>query len=134
MGKVENTMEDDEVSPGLEDSIVVELCQFGDKTIVERAAQHYGKKKQMLKGIAFPTCLSVNNLVGHFCPANADDKTTLQEGDLVKIDFGVHFDGYVSCMAHAVVATDKPTEVVGGKAADVVCAAYFAAEAALRLL
>jgi hypothetical protein len=28
----------------------------------------------------------------------------------------------------------QPTEVVGGKAADVICAAYFASEAALHLL
>ncbi len=45
-----------------------------------------------------------------------------------------HIDGYVSVVAHTIIATDKPTEVVGGKAADVVCAAYFASEAALHLM
>lgn len=42
-----------------------------------------------------------------------DEKgTPLAEGDVVKIEFAVHFDGFVSPMAHTVVATDKPTEAV----------------------
>ena len=47
---------------------------------------------------------------------------------MCKLDFAVHIDGYVSTMAHTVVATDKPTEVIGGPTADVICAAYFAGE------
>ncbi len=42
----------------------------------------------MLKGIAFPTCISINNVVGHFSPSSKEDKTVLAEGDLVKIDLG----------------------------------------------
>ena len=38
----------------------------------------------MEKGLAFPTCLSVNNIVGHFSP-NSNDETTLKSGDLVKM-------------------------------------------------
>lgn len=112
----------------------MELCEAGDALIVSEANKHFPKKKQMLKGIAFPTCVSVNNVCGHFSPTQKDDKTVLAEGDLVKIDLGAHIDGYISTAAHTVIATDKPTEVVGGKAADVVCAAYFASEAALHLL
>jgi methionine aminopeptidase len=29
------------------------------------------------------------------------------EGDLVKIDLGAHIDGYVSVVAHTIIATDK---------------------------
>lgn len=88
----------------------------------------------MLKGIAFPTCISVNNIVGHFCPAQKDDASVLKEGDVVKIDFAVHLDGYISPMAHTMIATDKPAEPVTGRTADVICAAYFAGEAALHLM
>ncbi len=56
---------------------------------------------------------TVNNVVGHFCPATKDDKTPpLAEGDLVKIDLAVHVDGYISTVAHTVVATEKPTEAM----------------------
>ncbi len=113
---------------------VVDLCEAGDALLVSEANKHFPKKKQMLKGIAFPTCVSVNNVCGHFSPAQKDDKTVLAEGDLVKIDMGAHVDGYVSVAAHTTIATDKPTEVVGGRAADVICAAYFASEAALHLM
>jgi methionine aminopeptidase len=52
-------------------------------------------------------------VVGHFCPATKEEKTApIAEGDMVKIDFAVHIDGFVSTVAHTVVATDKPTEAV----------------------
>ena len=113
---------------------IVDLCEFGDAQIVAEAAKHYGKKKKMLKGIAFPTCISVNDVMGHFSPSDKEDKAQLAAGDVVKIDFAVHFDGYVSTMAHTTVATEKPTEPIDGATADVICAAYFAGEAAVRLL
>jgi curved DNA binding protein len=59
---------------------------------------------------------------------------TLQEGDVVKIDLGVHIDGYIASVAHTVVATANKTEPATGRKADVICAAHVAAEAALRLL
>lgn len=36
-------------------------------------------------GIAFPTCVSVNNCVCHFSPLKSDPDYTLQDGDLVKM-------------------------------------------------
>jgi curved DNA binding protein len=53
---------------------------------------------------------------------------------MVKIDLAAHVDGFVSTFAHTVVATDKPAEAITGKKADVICAAYFAGEAAVRLI
>jgi methionine aminopeptidase len=85
---------------------VVDLCEAGDALLVSEANKHFPKKKQMLKGIAFPTCVSVNNVCGHFSPAQKDDKTTLAEGDLVKIDLGAHIDGYISVAAHTVIASE----------------------------
>lgn len=48
----------------------------------------------MEKGIAFPTCISVNNVVGHYSPLKSED-AVLQKGDLAKIALGVHIDGFV---------------------------------------
>lgn len=64
----------------------------------------------MEKGIAFPTCVSVNNICAHYSPlvsdANETEKetATLKEGDVVKIDLGVHIDGYIALVGHTVVA------------------------------
>lgn len=36
-------------------------------------------------GIAFPTCVSVNNCVCHFSPLKSDPIVTLANGNLVKV-------------------------------------------------
>lgn len=41
-------------------------------------------KKKIERGVAFPTCVSVNNTVCHFSPL-ASDESVLQEGDIVKM-------------------------------------------------
>jgi methionyl aminopeptidase len=43
---------------------------------------------------AFPINLALNNAAAHYTPAH-DDKTRFQRGDIVKVDVGVHVDGYV---------------------------------------
>lgn len=111
---------------------IVDVCKLGDSLILEEVAKFFSKSKDMEKGIAFPTCVSPNNIVGHFSPFS-DDNTTLQDGDVVKIDLGAHIDGYIACAAHTLVVTSTPDQAVTGKKADVICAAYFASEAALRL-
>lgn len=64
---------------------IVELCSEGDKLIEEKVAGIYNaKNKKVEKGIAFPTCISVNNCVGHFSPFS-DDTTVINEGDVVKM-------------------------------------------------
>ena len=62
----------------------------------------------MLKGTAFPCSISKNELCGYFSPykteANEKEKEfdILQEGDCIKIDLGVHFDGFIALVAHTV--------------------------------
>lgn len=46
---------------------IVEICQFGDKEIEKELSKVYSKKK-IEKGIAFPTCVSVNEICGHYSP------------------------------------------------------------------
>ena len=36
-------------------------------------------------GIAFPTCISVNNCVCHYSPLKSEADVTLKNGDLVKM-------------------------------------------------
>lgn len=73
---------------------VVDLCETGDRLLNEGVAKEF-KGKDIEKGIAVPTCLSLNNCAGHFSPLN-DNPLELKEGDLVKIDLGCHIDGVMS--------------------------------------
>jgi curved DNA binding protein len=113
--------------------LIVELCILGDKLIMDAAALVYKSNKKMEKGIAFPTCISVNNIAGHVSPL-ADDTATLKDGDLVKVDLGVHIDGFISVIAHSLVVTATPEVATSGRKADVIAAAYYASEVAHRLI
>ena len=56
----------------------------------------------MTKGIAFPLCISVNEVCGHFTPLR-DESEKLKNGDVVKLDLGVHIDGFIAMAAHTMV-------------------------------
>lgn len=45
-------------------------------------------------GIGFPTGLSLNHCAAHYTP-NAGDNIVLQYDDVMKVDIGVHVDGYI---------------------------------------
>jgi len=112
---------------------VLDLCVEGDKLIAEAVASLYNKAKagvKISKGIAFPTAISVNNVVSHFSPLPSDAEVVLKDNDIVKIMLGVHLDGYAVTHAETVHVASK-TE---GAAADVIRAAYEAAQIAMRTI
>ncbi|XP_026097691.1 proliferation-associated protein 2G4-like [Carassius auratus] len=113
---------------------VLSLCQKGDAFITAETGKVFKKEKEIKKGIAFPTCVSVNNCVCHFSPLKSDPDYTIKDGDLVKIDLGVHVDGFISNIAHSFVVGASKDAPVTGRKADVIKAAHLCAEAALRLV
>jgi len=44
---------------------------------------------------AFPVNIGINEIAAHYTPS-FDDQTVLKEGDMVKVDIGLHVDGYIS--------------------------------------
>ncbi|KAL4422002.1 hypothetical protein ABPG77_005432 [Micractinium sp. CCAP 211/92] len=111
---------------------VVDICEKGDSIMVEGVGKEF-KGKEIEKGIAVPTCISVNNCVGHFSPLN-DCTLELKDGDLVKIDMGCHIDGYIAQAAHSLVVAADPAAPVTGRAADVIQCAQTCFDAAARLI
>lgn len=111
---------------------VVDLCTLGDNLILEKLASVLKKKKDIPKGVAFPTCINVNTIVCHFSPSSAADNVILKQGDSIRIDLGVHVDGYIAVVAHTVMLTDQLPIV--GKTADLMAAAQNALDAAVRLI
>lgn len=90
---------------------VLSLCEKGDAFIMAETGKIFKKEKEMKKGqslvhcishhnflwlftpiihflfagIAFPTCVSVNNCVCHYSPLKSDPDVILKDGDLVKM-------------------------------------------------
>ena len=58
-------------------------------------------------GVAFPVQSSRNEIAAHYCPP-PNDETTYQDGDLAKLDIGVHVDGWVVDTAVTVNVGDRP--------------------------
>ena len=89
--------------------LVADICAFGDLLIEKQCAEIF-KSKNIEKGIAFPTCVSVNDVVCHYSPY-PDESVTLAAGDVVKVDLGCHIDGYIAVAANTIVIpSDAMTE------------------------
>jgi curved DNA binding protein len=112
-------------------SKIIDLCIFSDNLIYEELSKVYNKKPTF-KGLAFPTTISVNEICGHNSPL-PEDSTSIKEGDLVKVELGVHIDGFPAFVGHSFVIKSDNAPVTGPKA-DAILAAYKAKEAALRLI
>ncbi|WWC67880.1 DNA-binding protein, 42 kDa [Kwoniella pini CBS 10737] len=111
---------------------VLDLCIEGDKLVNDTVAPLWNKAKNGVKvgkGSAFPTSISVNNVVSHVSPLPSDPEIVLKDGDVVKIMLGIQLDGYAVTHAETVVLGKAE-----GLAADVVKAAYDAAQAAMRTI
>lgn len=123
---------------------VATLCQLGDTLIKKECAKTFSKARtesgeKLEKGVAFPTCICLNNCASHFCPIETDAEAnlTLSSGDTVTVQLGAHIDGYAAIAAHTLAVRDskeEPFASVKGRAGDAATAAYTAAEAALRLM
>ncbi|KDQ14341.1 hypothetical protein BOTBODRAFT_55496 [Botryobasidium botryosum FD-172 SS1] len=123
------------VELSVEGAKVLDLCIEGDKLLEEGTKAVYIKNK-LPRGIAFPTCVSVNNTVAHFSPLPSDPQAelALAKNDVVKIHLGAHIDGFAAISAETLIVGATESDPATGRQADVVKAAWHAAEAAMRLV
>ncbi|KAI8621323.1 peptidase M24, structural domain-containing protein [Chytriomyces sp. MP71] len=113
---------------------LAQLCRIGDDHIMKHAAKVF-VKGNIERGIAFPTCICVNGVVANCSPLSDEaDEARLAIGDVVKVELGAHVDGYAATAAHTIVIAEDSSKPVTGRKADVLAAAYLAAEAAVRLI
>jgi curved DNA binding protein len=88
---------------------IIDLCQFGTTVLEAQASKLYTKKVNgvlMDRGIAFPVCISVNDVVCNHSPLSSEELEPLKVGDIVKIDLGCHMDGYCAVAAHTLIVKD----------------------------
>eukprot|EP00389_Voromonas_pontica_P001951 GDKH01002911.1.p2 GENE.GDKH01002911.1~~GDKH01002911.1.p2 ORF type:complete len:393 (-),score=151.44 GDKH01002911.1:177-1355(-) len=116
-------------------AVIAEVCKLGDQFLEDRISKVYNKKtkgKSIDKGVAFPTCIAVNEMAGAFSPLVTDcPDLKLKTGDLVKVDLGCHIDGFPVIAGHTLIVGGGNAE---GRKADVIKAAHLASEAVLRLV
>ena len=105
-------------------SKIFELCVWADNLIYEELNKVYNKKP-VFKGLAFPTTISVNEVCAYFAPI-PEESVNIKEGDLVKIELGVHVDGFPAFIGHTLVVKSDKNAPVTDKLADTVLAAYYA--------
>jgi curved DNA binding protein len=132
-GKIADSVLDYVIAKVKVDANIYELCVEGDNHARSLLNGVFNKKKYT-KGLAFPTSVSVNEICGNYSPTSDDvdsNHITLKQGDVVKIDLGVHINGFAAVVAHTVVCGE---DKVTGRKADVILAAYNALHAGLRLL
>lgn len=81
-GKIAGTLRKEVLSKLVEGARFIDIADFVE-----------GKTKELGGLPAFPVNISVDNIAAHYTPF-ADDSSVLKDGDLVKVDIGVHVDGY----------------------------------------
>jgi len=90
-GKVAKTVLQQVIAKCIEGGVISEICEFGDNKIEEECALTWKNKKfEFHRGIAFPTCISVNEVCGHYSPLKSEtaenpEKSKLKNGDVVKM-------------------------------------------------
>ena len=57
---------------------------------------------------AFPVNISINNTAAHYTSPIKDDGLSINEGDIVKVDLGVHIEGFIVDTAFSVSFSDNP--------------------------
>jgi methionyl aminopeptidase len=93
---------------------LLEVADFAEGLIVEMGAKP-----------AFPINISINERAAHYTP-DIDDPAVFLQGDLVKLDIGVHVNGYIGDIARS--------KAVGGGHKELIAAAEAALENAISAL
>lgn len=60
---------------------------------------------------ACPVCLSINDSAAHYTPLSIDE-TKLKLGDYLKVDLGVHVDGYIADTALTICIGKEDDEII----------------------
>jgi methionyl aminopeptidase len=73
---------------------------------------NFDNNKPTEKGIAFPTGLSMNNCAAHYTPNYNETDLFFTENDILKIDYGVHFQGTIIDSAFTISFNPKYDEFI----------------------
>jgi methionine aminopeptidase len=79
-----------------------DLNEYGDNRVIEECSKIY--KREIIKGIAFPTSISLNNCVSNYIYEDGQDEfNTIKDNDVIKIDLGVNLSGCISVLGETII-------------------------------
>jgi methionyl aminopeptidase len=86
------------IKPGIE---LADMCER-----LENTNRLLMAEKGLEQGVGFPTGCSINEVAAHYTPNNGD-RTVLQHGDVMKVDFGTQIEGRIIDCAWTVSFDEK---------------------------
>lgn len=108
---------------------VLDVTTKGDELLAEATSKVYKSKKDMSKGIAFPTAISLDDCVAYYSPVEGDAPVEIKAGSVAKIMVGAQIDGFASIVSDSIiVGGGEPSQEVK----NAIAGAWYASEAALR--
>jgi curved DNA binding protein len=110
-------------------SSVIDLCKKGDQFINDEVKKVANNIRY--KGVAFPTCVSINEMAGFNSPKDTDQR--VGEGDLVKIELGVHINGFPALVCSTVVVNESDCKI-NDRRADVMKAVIEASRKIIKIM
>lgn len=84
---------------------------FVGKPLLELAEQIESLIREKGGEPAFPVNLSLNDVSAHYTPPK-NDETKITESDMLKVDIGVHVDGYIADTAYTVSFNEEKQHIV----------------------
>ncbi len=113
-GRIAAEVMDAAIKKVKEGARLLEVADYAEGLIVEMGAKP-----------AFPINISINERAAHYTP-DVNDPMVFEKGDLVKLDIGVHVDGYIGDIARS--------KAIGGGHKELISAAEAALENAISAL
>jgi methionine aminopeptidase len=87
------------------------LCDFGTSEINAYCDKIY--KQERVKGVAFPTCISLNDCVDNYIyDPTSDEYNTIKDGDVVKVNLGVNIGGCIAILGETLQVSSQSEEMV----------------------
>ncbi len=87
----------DMVKPGVP---IIQICETAEKMIIDRGADGFG----------FPTNVSINNIAAHYSSPFGDE-SVIPEAGSIKLDIGVHVNGYIADTAVTIIFSPELKEL-----------------------
>lgn len=83
----------DSARPGQTLTDIAVNIEDGVRALLDNAGLEPGSG--LVSGMGFPTGLALNNCVAHYTPNPGQKEIILQSSDVMKVDFGVHINGWI---------------------------------------
>ena len=87
-----------------EGNTIFDVCRAVDAEMIKLCGDVQGA------GVSFPCAISPNDLICHYSPTASDPKIILKNGDLIKIELGIHVNNCPAFICHSLVIGSSHTD------------------------